>query len=104
MRVWHPARADFPALARKWQRHITHAYNDHLAANRPLWRWQARSMMIVLSIVPDTARTLLSRRLSGISNRCKAIMMLAQIRIFRAHEMLKIANTTQVSGAEFWNR
>lgn len=104
MRVWHPARADFTALARKWQRHISHEYHDHRAAARPLWRWQVRSAMMLASIVPDAARILASDRLSGIGNRWKAITMLARIRMFRAREMLQIASTPQVSGADFWNR
>ncbi|KAB7648931.1 glycosyltransferase family 2 protein [Polymorphobacter fuscus] len=104
MRVWHPARADFPALARKWQRHINHEYHDHLAADRPRWRWQARAAMLLVSILPDAGRCLVSDRLDGLANRWKAVTMLARIRLFRAREMLHIANTAQVSGAEFWNR
>ncbi|MBC7506609.1 MAG: glycosyltransferase [Sandarakinorhabdus sp.] len=104
MRVWHPARADFAALARKWQRHIAHEHNDHVAAAKPGWRWRARAAMMVVSIGPDAARTLLSNRLDGLANRWKAIVMLARIRLFRAREMLHIANTPLVSGADFWNR
>lgn len=104
MRVWHPARADFAALTRKWQRHIAHELHDHRAAAKPAWRWQARSAMMVASIIPDTARILFSDRLHGVGNRCKAVAILARIRMFRAREMLQIVNAPAVSGADFWNR
>ena len=104
MRVWHPARADFAALARKWRRHIAHEFRDHQTAARPLWRWQARAAMMVASIVPDAVRTLASDRLIGRDNRLKAMTMLARIRLFRAREMLHIASNGTVSGADFWNR
>lgn len=108
MRVWHPARADFAALARKWQRHITHEFHDHQAAARPDWRWLARALMMIASIVPDAVRTLASNRLTGLHNRWKALTMLARIRLFRARGMLQIAytpaNARKGSGADFWNR
>lgn len=104
MRVWHPARADFAALARKWQRHISHFYNDHVAEAQPQWRWSAQSVMVVVSIFPDIGRVLVSDGLSGVGNRWKAIRMLTRIRLYRAREMLHIANTGPVSGADFWNR
>ena len=59
---------------------------------------------MLVSIVPDAARTLVSDRLSGIANRWKAITMLAKIRRFRSREMLQIANNPPPSGADFWNR
>ena len=104
MRVWHPARADFAALARKWQRHISHFYNDHVSEAQPRWCWSAQSAMVVVSILPDIGRVLVSDGLSGVGNRWKAIRMLTEIRLYRAREMLHIANTGTVSGADFWNR
>jgi glycosyltransferase involved in cell wall biosynthesis len=108
MRVWHPARADFAALARKWQRHIAHEYRDHVEAGRPRWRWQLRAALMLVSIGPDAMRTLVSPRLSGpgigLGNRWRAIAMLARIRAFRAREMRAVATNAPASGADFWNR
>ena len=104
MQVWHPARADFAALARKWQRHISHDYRDHVESGRPNWRWQARAALMLVSIVPDALRTLVSPRLSGFANRWRAITMLARIRSFRGREMRNVAKHVPASGADFWNR
>ena len=104
MRVWHPARADFSALARKWQRHIAHEFHDHQAVGAPRWRWQARAAMMVASIIPDAVQTMVSDRLNGPGNRWRAMAMLAQIRLFRARHMMQIASTPQVSGTDVWNR
>lgn len=104
MHVWHPARADFAALVRKWQRHIAHEYRDSIDAGAPRWRWQARAAMMLVSIGPDALRVLVSPRLSGLGNRWRAITMLARIRAFRTREMRAVATRAPASGADFWNR
>ena len=105
MRVWHPARADFAALARKWQRHIHHFHHEHTIKGRPEWKWQAQSALMVASVVPDTARAMVSDRVHGLGNRWRAVTMLTRTRLFRAREILKVARApVGGSGAEFWNR
>ncbi len=104
MRVFHPARGDFAALSRKWQRHVRHDYNDHLANRRPAWQWSARAAAMIASIAPESLKMFLSNRLSGIGNRLRGVGMLAQIRLFRAAEMRRVAGGAVDAGAQYWNR
>ncbi len=104
MLVYHPARPDFAALTRKWQRHVRHDYNDHVAMGRPLWRWFARAIALLASIPVESLKLLTSDKLSGLNNRCLGIGILARIRLFRAMEMARLTYTPSESGADFWNR
>jgi glycosyltransferase involved in cell wall biosynthesis len=104
MRVWHPAQLDFDALVRKWRRIMSHDYNDHFAAGRPMWRWVMLAAMVAASVIPDSARILVSPKLRGIGNRWRGMTMLAKIRLFRAREMLHMTHTAHHSSAVFWNR
>lgn len=103
MIVYHPARTDFASLTRKWQRHIRHDWVAHQEARRPTWRWWARSGAMLVSIPVDAMRLLVSRRLRGLSNRFRGIGVLAQLRLFRAHEMIRATGATNETGATFWN-
>lgn len=104
MRVQHPARSDFDALARKWQRHTRHDYNEHVEKRRPRWRWYGRALAMILSIPPDSLKLFTSDRLTGVFNRCRGVGMLARIRWFRAGEMVRVAGAGVESGGDFWNR
>ena len=104
MHVWHPAQRDFDALVRKWRRIMSHDYNDHLTAGRPMWRWYLLAAIVAASIIPDSLRILASSALSGLGNRWRGIQMLTRIRLFRAREMVQMTNTPHHSSAVFWNR
>ncbi len=104
MMVYHPARPDFAALERKWQRHVRHDWNAHVAAGSPAWRWRLTALALVLSVPVETLKFLTSRRLSGIGNRLRGMTMLARIRIARAAEMQRVMEAPTESGASFWNR
>lgn len=103
MIVYHPARPDFASLTRKWQRHIRHDWVAHQAAGRPAWRWWARAGAMVVSVPVDALRLLGSGRLLGLANRWRGIGVLAQLRLFRAHEMIRAAGAQDETGATFWN-
>ncbi len=104
MHVWHPAQRDFEALVRKWRRIMSHDYNDHIAARRPMWRWYLLTAIVAASVIPDSLRILGSPALSGLGNRWRGIQMLTKIRLFRARQMLQMTNTAHHSSAVFWNR
>ncbi len=104
MLVYHPARPDFAALERKWQRHVRHDWNAHVAAGAPAWRWRLTATALVLSVPIEALKCLTSRRLSGIGNRLRGIAMLARIRVTRAAEMLRVMSAPVESGSAFWNR
>ncbi|MEI6417997.1 MAG: glycosyltransferase [Sphingomonadales bacterium] len=103
MQVWHPARPDFAALCRKWQRHIHHDWNSHRAAAAPAWRWWRQAAMVAASPLVDSVRMLTSSRLAGAGNRLRGLWMLFRIRWWRAGMMLRIMY--QPAGdVNFWNR
>ncbi len=108
MRVYHPARPEFAALERKWQRHIRHDWNARVASNAagraPAWKWRARACAMVASIPIDSVRLLASDRITGVGNRLRGVGVLARIRWFRAAEMLRVMSAPAESGASFWNR
>jgi glycosyltransferase involved in cell wall biosynthesis len=104
MRVYHPARADFAGLARKWQRHVRHDWNAHVAAGRPAWRWRARAAALLASVPVECLRMFVSDRVSGLANRLRGIGVLARIRAFRAAEMLRVMSAPAESGTSFWNQ
>ncbi|OYU15604.1 MAG: glycosyl transferase [Alphaproteobacteria bacterium PA4] len=105
MRIYHPARPDFAALQRKWERHIGHEFHDHKAAGRPMLIWHARAAAMIASIPVDGVRLITSDRLSGVGNRLKGLAVLARIRIYRAAEMLRLAGQRgDASKVDSWNR
>ena len=104
MLVYHPARDDFAALVRKWQRLIQHDYNEHIAARRPLWRWYAKAVALIASVPVHGAQLMASPRLSGLPARFAGLGVLARHRLFRAREMLKAATAPGGNGSAGWNR
>lgn len=104
MRIWHPARPDFEALRLKWCRHVAHEYADHRAANRPMWRWVARSLALVASILPDGIKLFVDQRLYNFGNRWRGLGVLARIRLYRTGEMLRLMRGGEALGAAAWNR
>lgn len=103
MLVYHPARPDFDALARKWQRHVRHDWNAHSAARRPAWVWRARAAALLASVPVEMAKLFNSDRLSGLGNQLRGVSVLARIRLFRAAEMLRVM-ATPAGDADYWNR
>jgi glycosyltransferase involved in cell wall biosynthesis len=104
MRVYHPARPQFAALERKWQRHIRHDWNAHMAHGGPTWKWRARAFALLASIPIESLRLFGSNRISGVGNRVRGTGILARIRLFRAAEMLRVVSSPNEDGASFWNR
>ena len=104
-RVRHPARPDFAALCRKWDRHVAHFYDA--ARRQPLWwpRWMAKTGAVALSPVGETLTILRSDRIKGGRARRLAFEGLTRIRLYRAGKMLSLglgADPARLSGA--WNR
>lgn len=104
MRIYHPARPDFDALKRKWQRHIVHTYHQHRAEGRSRSSWLLRALAMFPSIPVHSLRLLTSERLSGVANRFRGIGVLTRIRIFRAFEMIRLSNSPDESIVHLWNR
>lgn len=102
MRIYHPARPDFPSLATKWRRQVAHDLAEHRGQRRPLWKWHARAAAVALSVPVAGLQLLISNRLGGFGNRWRGLGMLARTRWFRAAEMWRAVDGP--SQAESWNR
>jgi glycosyltransferase involved in cell wall biosynthesis len=101
MIVFHPARQSLRELFIKWDRHIQHAVN--LGAKNAVWklRWFLRAILILASPIVDWTKVIASDRIHGASARFKAIFVLAIIRTYRAHKMVRLLLSTK---GVVWNR
>ena len=104
MRVYHPARPEFAALERKWQRHIRHDWNAHGAGGTAAWQWRLRALALLASIPVEAIKLFRSDRIAGLRNRLVGIGPLAHIRWFRCLEMLRVMQAPGESGGDAWNR
>lgn len=79
----HPARADWPALRRKWRRMVREGHT--LSAERPggAWRWALRGLLLPVSILRDLPRIVAAPGLSG-GERLRAAATLVRLRLLRA--------------------
>lgn len=102
MRIYHPARPDFDALAIKWRRQVAHDLAEHRVQQRAMWQWYGRAVAVALSVPVSGVQLLLSDRLHGLGNRWRGLTMLARTRWFRTTEMFRAVHGP--SQAEGWNR
>jgi hypothetical protein len=88
--VGHPARRDWPELIGKWRRINRETFA--LDAGKPgaKARWLVRSLMLPLSAVAHTPRTLSSPEIQGGSQRWAALGVLHRHRWWRLADALKI--------------
>lgn len=103
MRIYHPARTDVASLTVKWRRHVAHDWAEHRAAAKPLWRWLLKAALMPVSIIIDGGRLLTSERLSGLANKMSGLTVLAQIRLLRCTEMLRVIGATGEDAATHWH-
>ena len=88
MIVFHPARATFRELARKWDRHIAHDYADRAGTAVGKVKWVLRALAIGASPVVEIPTILRSPRVSGLRQRGMAFACLCAIRIYRTGSMI----------------
>jgi GT2 family glycosyltransferase len=105
MVAYHPARKTFAELARKWDRHIAHDFNQ--ARSQRLWwpRWILKSAALAISPAAEVVRIGTSDRLTGFRSRTLALVGVTRIRLYRARVMLALgvgANASSLSSR--WNR
>ena len=103
MCIYHPARTDVASLTVKWRRHVAHDWAEHRAAAKPLWRWLLKAALMPVSIIIDGGRLLASERLSGLGNKMSGLAVLAQIRLLRCTEMLRVIGATGEDAATHWH-
>jgi glycosyltransferase involved in cell wall biosynthesis len=105
MVVRHPARKTFAELTAKWNRHISHDFEEKAKGTAGKLRWFATALMVAASSILDAAKIFRSARLAGISNRLRASGILFKIRIYRAYGMLQLlASASRHRDSQKWNR
>lgn len=88
IKVLHPCRDTWDALRRKWQRLILESY---ALKRESRVVWVAKACLMPASVVAHTPRVLTSRKLPAARDRLAALRMLAQLRIWRMAEMLRLS-------------
>lgn len=81
--IGHPARSDWQALHRKWQRVNAELFELALLEPGGRWKWFARSLALPLSIAAHAPRVLASPELADPGERARALAMLARLRLWR---------------------
>lgn len=107
MRVLHPAPPNYENVRTRWARLISQAYSAHNEQGGSPLKWKARALAVILSAFVHAPMVIMSHRISGIANRCKAIAFLIRIRWARGIEMVRIArkpSSAANEGAISWNR
>ena len=91
MRVSTPARRDFAELARKWDRHLAHFYEEN--RRRPLAgpRWWLRTALVAASPIIEAPTIWRSDRLDHPADRWRALCGVTRIRLYRSRQMLRLA-------------
>ncbi len=105
MRVYHPARTDFPELFRKWDRHLAHDFVVSRARSGGRLRWTVKMLAMVVSPLIELPRVLRCDRVQGPRARLLALAALSRIRLYRARRMawlLAGGDPETLSGR--WNR
>lgn len=92
LRVSHPSRGDWDALARKWRRLTEETFGLRAATPKARAVWAVRAFAVVASIAPHGLRVLTSPAL-GRGEKGRALVTLARLRLTRAAWMLRQALT-----------
>jgi glycosyltransferase involved in cell wall biosynthesis len=105
MRVYHPARAQFSELWKKWDRHMAHEYHMGRKTLRGRLVWAAKTVAMGFSPLAEVLQILTSDRISGLRSRGLAFAALVRIRLYRARTMtwLMLGGDPAVLSGR-WNR
>jgi glycosyltransferase involved in cell wall biosynthesis len=103
MIVYHPARKSFGELTHKWDRHISHQFNDLSLAGGSKVGWLVRTIAVAASGIIDVRKIIFSNRIDGVATRFRASIILFRIRIYRASQMLRLLFAKPGSVRATWN-
>ena len=92
MRVAHPTRSDWSALAHKWRRIAREMHQLH-RSNRPGLAgdavWLLRALAMPVSIFVHMPKLLFSDKLGGTVERFKGLATLVRLRLLRSYWMMR---------------
>lgn len=91
MRVYTPARQSFGELARKWDRHVAHFFEQNRARPLARLRWLAWTAAVAASPLGEVPRILATDRLGSPADRGRALLGVTRLRLYRARQMLRLA-------------
>ena len=86
--VEHPARREWGALTRRWERVVTEMFLLRREERHWLRGWLAYAALVALSPLPHALRVVRHRQLSGVRNRILGLVALFGLREYRAFRML----------------
>lgn len=105
MIVFHPARTSLADLYKKWDRHISHDFEEQAQGVSGRIRWLALSLAMGLSPGAEIFRIARSSRVHHLRDRVLAAACLIRIRLYRTAIMSGFLFVGQSSrGSAAWNR
>lgn len=91
--VWHPARADWPSLRRKWQRLNREAFAATEGKKWRRMRWTARALALPLSVLVHAPKVFQHKEIHDWRTRLATLGALARLRLWRMQHALLLAAT-----------
>lgn len=88
--VWHPARADWIALRRKWHRLNREAFTLMRDGRWGRLRWAVRTLALPATILAHAPRVMRHPELSGARERLRALGVLARLRLWRTADAFRL--------------
>jgi cellulose synthase/poly-beta-1,6-N-acetylglucosamine synthase-like glycosyltransferase len=104
-RVYTPSCRSFAELARRWDRHVAHEFQN--VPNRPFGKlaWLARTGIMAASPLGEVVRICRSGRAPSWRERWLALQCVTRVRLYRARRMLGLAWRDNAAGmVDIWNR
>lgn len=105
MIVYHPARQSFAELCTKWDRHVSHDFEEKAQGLAGRLRWLGLTVAVAVSPLFEARRILASKRVATARERRLAAQAMLRLRLYRSRRMLSAflgGPSGQSSGA--WNR
>ena len=91
LRVGHPSRQDWKALARKWRRLSEEGFGVNGSTPLERLKWAGKALLMPLSILAHIPKVLRHKGLNGAGERWRALTTLARLRLARMGWMLRQA-------------
>ncbi|MFK5980278.1 MAG: glycosyltransferase [Rhizobiaceae bacterium] len=105
MIVRHPARKTLSELQTKWDRHVSHDFEEQAVGFFGHLKWVAKTVAVAGSPVFELRRIAKSDRVGGIMERFSAFFVLVHIRLYRGRKMfMMLVKGKSSSNSGSWNR